>query len=181
MLYIGIDPGKSGGIAAVDNFGVCVCAQRMPETDRELYNLFRDLSESMGVPVATKAVVEHVSSSPGMGVASAFKFGTNFGALRMALTAAKIPFDFVAPKTWTAAMEVSAPKGESGKFGAVDRKRRDKNLSKTEATRLFPRIKVTHAIAEALLIAEYARRLDRGTVARPSRKRAQSSEKALFQ
>jgi len=34
----------------------------------------------------------------------------------------------------------------------------DKNVSKRRAQELFPEIKITHAIADALLIAEYARR-----------------------
>jgi hypothetical protein len=34
----------------------------------------------------------------------------------------------------------------------------DKNVSKSRAQELFPSIKVTHAIADALLIAEHNRR-----------------------
>jgi len=34
----------------------------------------------------------------------------------------------------------------------------DKNVSKRRAQELFPALKVTHAIADALLIAEFARR-----------------------
>ncbi len=34
----------------------------------------------------------------------------------------------------------------------------DKNVTKRKAQELFPEIKVTHAIADALLIGEYARR-----------------------
>jgi hypothetical protein len=35
----------------------------------------------------------------------------------------------------------------------------DKNITKRKAQELFPEIKITHAIADSLLIAEYGRRL----------------------
>jgi hypothetical protein len=35
----------------------------------------------------------------------------------------------------------------------------DKNVTKSRAQELFPEVKVTHAIADALLIAEYGRRI----------------------
>jgi hypothetical protein len=38
----------------------------------------------------------------------------------------------------------------------------DKNISKRRAQELFPSLKITHAVADALLIAEYGRRLERG-------------------
>ena len=55
------------------------------------------------------------------------------------------PFDRVLPQTW------------QGKMGC--RTGGDKNISKAAAQRLFPKVTVTHAIADALLLAEYARRL----------------------
>ena len=35
----------------------------------------------------------------------------------------------------------------------------DKNVTKSRAQELFPELKITHAIADALLIAEYGRRV----------------------
>jgi hypothetical protein len=35
----------------------------------------------------------------------------------------------------------------------------DKNITKRKAQELFPEIKITHAIADSLLIAEYGRRV----------------------
>ena len=76
-----------------------------------------------------------------MGVKSAFTFGNGFGHLEMALTAAAIPFERVRPQVWQKATGCMT-KG-------------DKNVSKRRAQELFPSIKVTHAIADALLIASY--------------------------
>jgi len=81
---------------------------------------------------------------PGQGVASSFKFGQGYGSLEMALTAAGIPFERVTPQKWQKALGCLT-KGQ-------------KNVSKRKAQELFPTMKVTHATADALLIAEWGRR-----------------------
>jgi len=93
---------------------------------------------------------------PGMGSAM-FNFGTSFGALEMALTAARIPFEIITPAKW-----------QSG-VGVVGRKKSEsktvwKNRLKAHAERLFPGIKVTLAIADSLLIATYCKRKHEGTL-----------------
>jgi hypothetical protein len=79
-----------------------------------------------------------------MGVKSAFTFGEGYGRLQMALTALGIPYERIRPAMWQKAM------------GCLTKG--DKNVSKSRAQELFPSIKVTHAIADALLIAEHNRR-----------------------
>jgi hypothetical protein len=79
-----------------------------------------------------------------MGVTSAFTFGRGYGSLLMALTAKRVPFDEVPPGTWQKTM------------GCLSGG--DKNVTKRRAQQLFPAVKVTHAVADALLIAEFARR-----------------------
>jgi hypothetical protein len=138
-LHIGIDPGLSGGIAFIPDNGT-PWAHKMPETDKDLMELFRD-SINLAIP---KALIELVHSSPQMGVKSAFTFGEGYGRLQMALTALGIPYERIRPAMWQKAMGCMT-KG-------------DKNVSKRKAQELFPDIKVTHAIADALLIAEYNRR-----------------------
>lgn len=138
MFYLGIDPGKSGGIAVLSPTGVIDCTVKMPQTEADLYHLLRSF-EGDG-----RAMVEHVHASPQMGVVSAFTFGKGYGALLMALTAAKIKFDEVSPRKWQAAMQCLT-KG-------------DKNVSKRRAQQLFPQLTITHATADALLIAEFCRR-----------------------
>jgi hypothetical protein len=59
----------------------------------------------------------------------------------MALTAAGIPFTRVRPQIWQ--KELNCLTGGQ------------KNITKQRAQELFPSIKVTHAIADALLIAKY--------------------------
>lgn len=147
MTVIGIDPGKSGGIAWIQDGKPCV--EKMPDTAKDLWQLVESISQVFCQlyykKIDCKAYIEQVHSSPQMGVVSAFTFGQGFGQLEMALTAAGIPFERVRPQVWQKAMGCMT-KG-------------DKNVSKAKAQELFPTMKVTHSTADALLIAEYGRRL----------------------
>ena len=147
VTYIGIDPGQSGGIAILEYDGSVFWFGKMPETEAEVLMILRPF-----IGGHARAVLEHVWSSPGWGHVGAFKFGKSFGGLRMALTAASIPFEQVVPRTWQKAVGVFYPKGIT--------KVEKKNISKALAKKLFPKIKITHAIADALLLAEYCRRHD---------------------
>lgn len=142
---LGIDPGASGGIAWITDGKPCV--EKMPETLQDLWGLITDIANT--VRESTRhldciAYLEQVHSMPGQGVASSFKFGQGYGALEMALTAAGIPFERVTPQKWQKAL------------GCLTKG--DKNVSKRKAQELFPSLKITHATADALLIAEYGRR-----------------------
>jgi Holliday junction resolvasome RuvABC endonuclease subunit len=137
MTVIGVDPGANGGIAWISNGKPCV--EKIPDTLQDLWELIRDIDTASDE--YCHAYIEAVHSSPQMGVKSAFTFGNGFGHLEMALTAAGIPFERVRPQVWQKAMGCMT-KG-------------DKNVSKRKAQELFPQIKVTHAIADALLIASY--------------------------
>lgn len=148
MYYIGIDPGVNGGIAVLKLDGSVEFAVKMPATDRDVLDLFDSFYDEDGTRardgLIVRAMIERVHSSPQMGVVSAFTFGRGYGALQMALTARSIPFDEVTPQKWQAAM--------SCRSGG------DKNVTKARAQALFPDVKCTHAISDALLIAEFARR-----------------------
>lgn len=148
MHYIGIDPGASGGVAIVDRAGHVVDETKMLEP-RELHEwLVERLGWYGNHENQARAVLERVSSSPQMGVASSFTFGRSYGRLEMLLAGLAIPYDAVVPRVWQPAVGVVYPKG----------KPRDKNISKARAAQLFPRATITHANADALLLAEYCRR-----------------------
>jgi Holliday junction resolvasome RuvABC endonuclease subunit len=90
------------------------------------------------------AVIEKVSSSPQMGVVSAFTFGRSYGFLRGVLAANAIKYVEVRPQAWQKAM------------GCLTKG--DKNVTKALAQQLYPGEKITHATADALLLATYCRR-----------------------
>jgi crossover junction endodeoxyribonuclease RuvC len=154
LIILGIDPGVSGGIAAIDECGRVYLAARMPATERDLLDLLRGTAVAGGRLVEQRrAVLEFVRASPQMGVVSAFTFGRNYGALRMALIAAGIPFDELSPAKWQPGVGLAYPKDATQVLR--------KNLSKRRAQELFPDATVTHAIADALLLAEHGRRTTR--------------------
>jgi hypothetical protein len=150
-LYIGIDPGQGGGIAIVTESGAVLRAVKMADTDRDVFDALSCLNSHRAF-----AVLEKVHSSPQMGVASAFTFGCSYGALRMALCAAGIPYDEVTPQAWQKVMGCRLPGGKG--FGQRDATAA-KNHTKRRAQALFPYVaKITHATADALLLAEFCRR-----------------------
>ena len=138
--YLGIDPGQSGGIALVN----MVQAETWPIrklTERDISDLFERIKAEHSVAMA---IIERVWSRPKQGVASSFKFGASYGFLRGMLWAHRFRFEEVTPAKW------------QRKMGCLTRG--DKNISKRRAQQLFPALKITHATADALLLAEYARR-----------------------
>jgi Holliday junction resolvasome RuvABC endonuclease subunit len=144
MINIGIDPGKAGGIAIIEKGGAAY-AFKMPDTNRDIFDALREVKRwAVAEGSQCRAVIERVHSSPQMGVVSAFTFGRGYGGLLMALTALEIPFVDVSPQKW------------QGAIGCMTKG--DKNVSKAKAQAMFPTIKITHAIADALLIAEWCRR-----------------------
>lgn len=146
MLYLGIDNGASGGIAALTEDGMVYRADPMPPTDADLYALLA-LFGSSAVKGRAVAMLEFAHSMPKQGHNGAFTYGRGYGAVQMALHAAWIPFDIVTPRKWQAAM------------GCLSGG--DKNVTKRRAQQLFPEEKITHALADALLLAAYCRTVKR--------------------
>ena len=149
MIYIGIDPGQSGGIAVIDTVpgGYTVYTTTLSGTERDIADWIAEsyTGKAMGY-------LEGVHSFPGQGVASSFKFGMNYGFLRGVLIALELPFETVSPQRWQKAMGVPAK-------GKNETKTQHKNRLKAMAQQLFPTQKVTLATSDALLLAEYGRRL----------------------
>lgn len=141
MIHVGIDPGVSGAVAFLPRKGNpwFVCNK----------DSLRDLAKEV-VTVSQDnvlvAMIEIVHSSPQMGVKSAFTFGQSYGRLEAVFIALGIVIERVRPAAWQKAMQCLT-KG-------------DKNITKRKAQELFPNTKITHATADALLIAEYSRRND---------------------
>lgn len=151
MIYIGIDPGKSGAIAYLHEG--CAGVQLLNRTERDIWIYLTDLSHDAARDrIEIFAYIEKVAAMPKQGVTSTFNFGMSYGALRMALIAAEIPFETVAPGVWQKQFGLPTVKQCGGNLTVK------KNAHKARAQELFPAIKITHGNADALLIAEYCRR-----------------------
>jgi Holliday junction resolvasome RuvABC endonuclease subunit len=155
MIYLGIDPGASGAavaiVAEISGHSVIEVIRFSKATNHEIADWFGRRSWN-GEPVM--AVLEKVHSSPQMGVVSAFKFGHGYGFVTGVLTAIKVPFDLVQPQAWQKEFGLIM---KGTKMGATEKKKNNR----AAAERLFPNIKMTADLADALLLAEYCRRTHR--------------------
>ena len=147
MIYIGIDPGKNGGIAVLSDIKKNIVVRLFSE--EELIHICKTFTQTLSEDC--KCVLEKVNAMPGQGVVSMFNFGQNYGFIQGVLKAYNIPFELVPPQKWKKEFSVTS----------------DKNTSIEVCKRLFPhvnlkateRCKKDHdGMAEALLMAEYARR-----------------------
>lgn len=161
---IGIDPGLGGAVAVLDGSGRPVSVDDTPSlwvrsgrSRRRAYDvaamcqmLARDL-EGNG---AVHAVIEYQQAMPRQGVRSMFSTGYGYGLWVGLLAGLAIPYTVVAPRKWQSALIM----------GRGDRKA----LSVVTASRLFPGLSIPkgrHGRADALLLAEYGRRLVSGAAA----------------
>jgi hypothetical protein len=143
---LGIDPGKSGGYAFISLSGDMEKEHVFAlehGTEKDAIEVLREFQ-----PHIKKAYLEHVWGRATDGPGRSFKFGANFGGWRWALMTLDIPFDLVVPTKWQRSLKCLT-KG-------------DKNVSKGKAQQLYPLIKVTHAKADAMLIATYGLSAEKG-------------------
>jgi len=149
-MLIGIDPGKSGGIAVLYDSGKII-AEPMPGTLRDIWCAFNEERAVYGDGEPCFAVIERVHAMPKQGVASTFAFGRGVGHLEMALTAADVPYESVSPRVWQKGLGIQPKPKAWGKT-------QWKNHLREHAQRLYPEQRITLATADALLLLEYARR-----------------------
>jgi hypothetical protein len=155
QVYLGIDPGASGGIAA-QYLGAVSCIP-MPKTEADVWNFISSFQHC-----STVAVVERVggyiqgNATPGSAM---FNFGVSYGGLRMALIAAGIRFEDVPPQKWQKTLGIAPRKSAKKDAKTGESKTVFKNRLKAKAQQLFPEQKVTLATADALLLLEYCTRI----------------------
>ena len=143
-LFIGIDPGKKGGVAYIDTKDNI--AGTMPYSDKELIDLCADSKYREVI-----CCLEKVGARPGQGVVSMFNFGQSVGYIKGILEAYRIPYQEITPQKWKREFGLSSDKAVSAE---VCRK-----LFPDISLLATPKCKKPHdGMAEALLMAEYARR-----------------------
>lgn len=119
MNVLGIDPGKSGGIAVVrianNEIPKIVKAMKMPtlivNTKKiidiiSLNNQLKDISINI-------AVIEKAHAMPRQGVTSSFQFGRSYGAVESLCQMITSRIDYVSPSVWKKAMGLSSSKQAS--------------------------------------------------------------------
>ena len=146
-IFVGIDPGKNGGVAVINEVldHEAVIAFRCPKTPRDM-----SLSLISTIPTDVSyddvlVLVEHVHAMPKNGVVSMFSFGQNLGHWEGILGAFEFDVEYAGPRTWMGHYDCQP------RMDKKDRKRYLRGL----AEELFPNIKMTFNISDALLIASY--------------------------
>ena len=145
-IYIGIDPGKSGAMAILYPNGKL---ETMPFNAMAYNEALHDIS--INPDYGCICCLEKVSAMPGQGVVSMFNFGHNLGYIEGLLNAWDIPYQLVPPQTWKREFSLSSDKSKS--IEVCQKLFPKVNLKATERSR-----KPSDGIAEAILMAEYARR-----------------------
>ena len=149
-LILGIDGGASGALWEIWPGNRIVVHGMMEQPD--LRDYFAELARSCSLEgIVLHCFIEQVGGyigrpQPGSHM---FKFGFGAGFIHGLLAANSIITHLVRPQVWQ--------KGLSGvdKLKGPDRKR----ALRAEATRRFPNVKTTLSTCDALLIAEYGKRL----------------------
>ena len=147
-ICVGVDPGKLGAMAVLyPNGGIII----EPFSEESFLVAFKTLSSSFFAGRKIVVAIEHVGGIPGQSAPAAFNFGDNFGFIRGVVAACGLPYELVRPQKWKKEFSCTS----------------DKNTSIEVAKRLFPGVdlkrtercrKDDDGFAEALLLAEYARR-----------------------
>lgn len=149
-VFIGIDPGQDGGYAILyEDGGMTYGVMDRDDFVHEMRMVGDEFHHDVYEAIA---IVEQVNSMPKQGVASTFKLGKNAGHIEGVLEAFCIPYQLVVPRKWKAEFGLNSDKAKSCEvckrlFPNVD-------LRRTERCR-----KDHDGMAEALLMAEYARRI----------------------
>ena len=149
-VWIGIDPGlRSGAIASIDHHGMFIAADDIKaDGDKIDVKALKEQIYRITIPGDTYVIcIEHVGVRPGQGISSSGKFMRAFGAIEATAALLCDRVEMVLPQAWKKTMGVTA----------------EKEKSLAMARNLFPnamlKLKKHHGRAEALLIAEYARRM----------------------
>lgn len=159
-IYIGIDPGKSGAIAVILPDDIII--NDMPlfakrEVNSKAIHMFFVYLLTLTLKQPIVCCLEQAQSMPGQGVKGVFNYGKDYGRILSCLEINDISYQEIHSLTWKKV------------FGLVSSKKNKKikKDSVAKAIKLFPdqrdkfmtpRGRLLDGRAEALLMAEYARR-----------------------
>lgn len=169
MIYLGIDPGLSGGFAFINEAGrndaPSIQLFRMPligDKDYDVQEMKRLLLIHLNGSIF--ATIEKQVSMPGQGLTSTFKTGQGFGILIGLLSGLEISYQIIPAPKWQRTLFVGQPAKQDTKVS-----------SEIIAKRLFPttdfrksdRARIAaDGLTDAACIAEYGRRTHGGGVIR---------------
>lgn len=124
-MILGIDPGLTGAIAAMEG-GKVVVVIDMPVVARlygkgneiDAYTLATMVME-LGASNIETAVMEAVGAMPGQGVTSMLHFGESIGVVKGVLGALQIPVRFVTPQRWKKTAGIAGKEKDAARSLAI--------------------------------------------------------------
>lgn len=145
---LGIDPGQTGGLAAIMGEQVAVWPMPLAGKDIDLGEVARIMRSC----VPDVVVIEKVHAMPKQGVSSTFKFGEGYGGIKGVAAALHLRIELVTPQAWQKLI--------------LSGTTRDKDAAVAYVRRAYPSAelvrkgcRIPHSgVADALCIAEYGRR-----------------------
>lgn len=155
MLYIGIDPGQTGGIAVIQNHKVIsvtpmILAGKFIDVIGTTF-YFKEIMKFVDSPLRITACIEKVHSMPQQGVSSSFKFGRHTGTMYGIVGALGIPLFEVTPQKWKKVVLEGTAKDKAAAADFCSRVYPYISLLATERSR-----KPHTGIVDAICIARYA-------------------------
>lgn len=178
VCYVGIDPGKTGSIAALAQ-GRVIAAEGFKDLSRvDTLRLIRDTVSGALSEFEVHVWVEHITPIPGFQAHTLFSLGASSERIACALELVRGSFTThkVKPTDWTKALEVQSTsttrrkRSKKTKQEAFEQTLDDWASKKTEkkeaqiakAKELFPGVVIRKTgkrdVSASLLIAEYGRR-----------------------
>lgn len=164
MIYVGIDPGLSGGIARIifhggpvfepDSINLYVMPTIPGPRGKNELNL-STVYNLLGYNAPSRITIERAQVFRGQGITSSGRIMENYGRLVGLMAGMRLPFVEVRPQTWQKSFGISSKNGNT------------KSSSVLVAQQLFPgvnlmatpRCKKPHdGMSDALLIAEWCKR-----------------------
>jgi hypothetical protein len=166
MVFIGIDNGADGAIAALDgnrkvihqevapviNVGAKGSTKRIPNVQR-MAQILRQLVSFVGGDTSQLfAVLEKAQPYPREGAVTSFNYGRGYGAWEAALVALGIPYEIKDPKEWQAVVLKGIEGGDTKAKALLKVQRMVPGLQT-----VLPRCSVPHlGLPDAACMALYA-------------------------
>ena len=118
VVIVGVDPGKSGAVARLDDTGRLLEGADMPVVGQIispvlLSEVVHNWIDPMFDPPFGMAVIEDVHAMPKQGVSSVFSFGRSLGVAEGVLAGEGLAITYVSPARWKRALGLTSDKGVS--------------------------------------------------------------------
>jgi crossover junction endodeoxyribonuclease RuvC len=150
MCFLGIDPGKMGGITIIKgNSNLSIEMPVTEEKELDILKIYTVITDFIKDDICV-GIIEKSQSMKGQGVVSTFTYGKGYGVLLAILVIADVKFEEIRPTTWKRFFGLL----KTTKLQSVELAEKfDKNQEfRTKRGRLMD------GKAESYLLAEYGKR-----------------------